>query len=215
MPTPSFQEHKGAFTLDDEDDAIFPTEYEPTTPPRQQSASTRHRDNALWKHRDRFIPGRACTPTKQSLQLLSPPRTRPSRDDPFGPDRRRVQRGDDRFVTIRRPPPFERVAGAPPTPTDPFLDRRAVSVGAVWTVGGTLVTEGIASVTDGRGGRVTSGSNAPHFTSDFLRRHTPSEDERVHGDRLALAMDVASPVSMFDDSSPPMSPTSCSPRSRS
>ncbi|EMF16927.1 WD40 repeat-like protein [Sphaerulina musiva SO2202] len=80
--------------------------------------------------------------------------------------------------------------------------RQAKCVGAVWTVGGAVVTEGVASVTNGRGGRLTSGSNAPHFTSDFLDRHTPSEDEAIHGDRLALAMDVTPPASMFEDSSP-------------
>lgn len=210
------QQHKSASPLNEkDDDDIFSSEYEPSTPTRREPATTRHRNNALWKHRDRFISGRACTPTKQSLQLLTPPRTRPSRDDPFGPDRRRGTGDEDRFVTIRRPPPFGRALGAPPTPAGLPPDRRAVSLGAVWTVGGTVVTEGVASVTDGRGGRVTSGSNAPHFTSDFLRRHTPSEDEMVHGDRLALAMDITPPESMFGDRSPPISPTSCSPRPRS
>ncbi|EME48918.1 hypothetical protein DOTSEDRAFT_109772, partial [Dothistroma septosporum NZE10] len=77
---------------------------------------------------------------------------------------------------------------------------------AVWSVGGTIVTEGVASTTDGRGGRVTSGTNAPHYTAGFLHRQTPSEDEVQHGERLAVAMDVEQTARMF--ATPAVSSTS-------
>lgn len=71
-----------------------------------------------------------------------------------------------------------------------YRDRRAVSAGAVWSVGGTIVTEGVASTPNGRGGRVTSGTNAPHYNAGFLKRQTASEDEARHGKRLAVALDL-------------------------
>ncbi|SMQ49636.1 unnamed protein product [Zymoseptoria tritici ST99CH_3D7] len=78
---------------------------------------------------------------------------------------------------------------------------------AVWTVGGTVVTEGVASTTDGRGGRVTSGTSAPHYTVDFIRRNTPSEQEAQHGQRLAAAMEVSTDDRMLPHSSPVSSPS--------
>nr|OQO27953.1 hypothetical protein B0A51_03798 [Rachicladosporium sp. CCFEE 5018] len=67
---------------------------------------------------------------------------------------------------------------------------RAASTGSVWTVGGIAVTEGVLSTTDGIGGRVTSGTSAPHYSADFLRKRLPTDDEATHARRLALAMDL-------------------------
>ncbi|CAK4031530.1 Meiotic fizzy-related 2 [Lecanosticta acicola] len=172
---------------------------------------------------DRFIPGRASTPTKEALRLHKPRpkhkaffqqklRSDEELPDPFGPPPSPSARLADGFATIRRTHP----ASNPPTRGTGTLvqdavtpARRAVSSGAVWTVGGSVVTEGVASITNGRGGRVTSGTNAPHYTSDFLQRPSPSEEEVQHGRRLAMAMDVSPSSRMlpWSSSSSPASPS--------
>lgn len=184
----------------------------PVTPPGRHSAPRQH--SVLWNQPDRFVPARACTPTKQSL-LLTPPRTRPWSIDPFGPECSRRPCSNNRFVTQCRLPSLPRSTGVSRTPIGLPPDRRVTSMVAVWTVGGTLVTEGVASIPNGRGGRVTSRTSAPHYTSNFLHRHTPSQDQETHADRLALAMEIRTSESMFLDSSStaPLSP--CSPRRRS
>ena len=171
---------------------------------------------------DRFIPGRASTPTKEALRLHKP---RPKRNafqqplrrddelpDPFGSTPSPSARVADGFATIRRTHQlssvaFRRAGTVVPDAVAPA--RRAVSAGAVWTVGGTAVTEGVASITNGRGGRSTSGTNAPHYTSDFLRKPSPSEEEVQHARRLAIAMDVNPTAKMLPQSSPssPASPS--------
>ncbi|EME89006.1 uncharacterized protein MYCFIDRAFT_55512 [Pseudocercospora fijiensis CIRAD86] len=153
---------------------------------------------------DRFIPPRWNTPTKESFLLGKAISKRPvlssasstlsRRDtDPFGPIPSQSVRTNDRFATTRRLPPDRRpinTVGSQLTPGGLGSNRRAISTGAVWSVGSTIVTEGVASITDGRGGRVTSGTSAPHHTSDFLRRQSPSEEETVHSQRLAVAMQI-------------------------
>ncbi|KAI7637092.1 WD40 repeat-like protein [Hortaea werneckii] len=83
------------------------------------------------------------------------------------------------------------------------LDQRSASDGAIWHVGGSIVTEGVASTTTGRGGRVTSGTSAPHYTADFLRKTSATEEEVRHSRRLALAMDLDRSPKILGHSSPP------------
>lgn len=155
---------------------------------------------------DRFIPSRAATPTKQAFLL---PRVRPGQPlivakmpdfDPFGPIPSRSLRMAEQYATIRSPPQLPRIVGCA-TQAEGSSPLRSVSTGSVWTVGGTVVTEGIASVANGRGGRVTSGTNAPHFSADFLSKKTPSEDEVLHSKRLAVAMDIDQSARMLAQSS--------------
>jgi hypothetical protein len=166
---------------------------------------------------DRFIPNRAGTPTKESLLLArqrpkhKPPFSSPSTADPFGPVAARSLRMMEQYATMRFPPTPTRSVGIPSRVQDAATPtRRAVSAGSIWTVGGTLVTEGVASVTNGRGGRVTSGTNAAHYSADFLRKHSPSEDELMHSIRLAAAMDINPESRMIVHTSP--SPAASSPR---
>lgn len=69
---------------------------------------------------------------------------------------------------------------------------REVIQGAVWNVGGSASaspSDGVRSVSNGRGGRITSGTNAPMFRSDFSNRvHDDSEFLHIHGKRLSTAM---------------------------
>lgn len=161
---------------------------------------------------DRFIPSRAATPTKETL-LMPKPGLRASTStmrtfshgrlaDPFSSRPRRTIGMAEEDATLRHPLPLQRPVGLAgsraqdtrsPTP-------RAASTGTVWTVGGTVVTEGVASTTNGRGGRVTSGTSAPHYTADFLRKNAPSEDVVMHGRRLAVAMDINQQRRMVDQS---------------
>jgi len=173
---------------------------------------------------DRFIASRAGTPAKEALVLpkhsdhsLLPSKshlrsTQPV--DPFAPRARRSLRVAEQYATLRAPTPLPRPVGrASMLDTSP---QRTISEGAIWSVGGISVTEGVASTTNGRGGRVTSGTTAPHYTADFLRKRSPNEDEIVHGQRLAMAMDINRSSRVLDHSAPssPVSLVSRSPPSR-
>lgn len=171
---------------------------------------------------DRFVPLRTATPTKDSFLLSkrAPELSSARRDngrrtpptDPFGPTPRRSLRMAEQFATIRTPLPAPRTVGLRTflVPNAESPARRSASAGAVWSVGGTTTTEGVASVTNGRGGRVTSSTSAPHYAADFLRRNTPSDEELTHGRRLAFAMDIDQAARMLDHSLP-SSPSSSSP----
>ena len=68
---------------------------------------------------------------------------------------------------------------------------RAISQGAVWHVGGPQsAIDGVHSIPNGRGGRVTSGTNAPFYISDFLLQDDASDDQLMYHRRLAKAFDV-------------------------
>lgn len=175
---------------------------------------------------DRFVPLRTATPTKESLFLSTPaPKLSASRKrsgrrsppaDPFGATPRRSLRMAEQFATIRSPDPANRPFGLRTSlvPNADSSPHRSASAGAVWSVGGTTTTEGVASTTNSRGGRVTSGTSAPHYAADFLRRNTPSEEEVTHGRRLAFAMDIDQSARMLNHSLP-SSPNVGSPASSS
>ncbi|RMY39403.1 hypothetical protein D0866_01955 [Hortaea werneckii] len=164
---------------------------------------------------DRFISSRPRTPTKDHLvKVRNVPGSSPlaghinhgsTEADPFAPPPQRSIRTAEQFATLRGPPPRPRdvgrsatILGMPST-----LDQRSASEGAIWHVGGSIVTEGVASTTTGRGGRVTSSTSAPHYTADFLRKTSATEEEVKHSRRLALAMDLDCSPKILDHSSPP------------
>jgi hypothetical protein len=169
---------------------------------------------------DRFLPTRAGTPTKESLLLTKQrPKSRDLRHDmeetdPFGPVPARSLRMAEQFATVRNPTPPRVVGAATRVQDAQSPSGRSLSAGTVWTVGGSMVTEGVASVSTGRGGRVTSGTNAAHYSADFLRKSSPSEDEIMHSRRLALAMNIDQGARMLVHT-PPASPTSSLPSSAS
>ena len=60
----------------------------------------------------------------------------------------------------------------------------------MWTVGG-LAPQPSAAVADGHGGLLTSGSNAPLFTSSFIPSQPKAkEDLEIHERRIARALDI-------------------------
>ncbi|KAK5116050.1 hypothetical protein LTR85_009332 [Meristemomyces frigidus] len=181
----------------------------------ERNASSRQRRlmTAGLRTPDRFITSRPATPSKQALLMSRPAeklnmhqkqaRMRPTDVDPFAPAPRRSIRMAEQFATLRGPPTVPRPMGRTATLVDETRNsQRTASDGAIWHVGGTLVTEGIASTSNGRGGRVTSGTNAPHYTADFLRKTSVTEDEAKHGRRLALAMDIDQSAKVLAFSSP-------------
>jgi hypothetical protein len=105
--------------------------------------------------------------------------------DPFSPSVKRNTRMAQQFTTLR-----------------------SSSLPTVWSVGGSAVTEGVASTSNGRGGRVTSGSNAPHYAAEFLQRRSQTEETLTHGRRLAHAMEISQSGRIVEQVSTPSSPVS-------
>lgn len=66
---------------------------------------------------------------------------------------------------------------------------RQASIGTVWAVGGVPPVD--IGVPNGRGRRISSGTNAPLYSSSFSNAATNPEDEyERHEERLALALDL-------------------------
>ncbi|KAI4733517.1 WD40 repeat-like protein [Aureobasidium sp. EXF-12298] len=93
------------------------------------------------------------------------------------------------------------------TPDSP----REASHGAVWNVGGpssTSPSDGVRSISNGRGGHITSGTNAPMFRSDFSNRvHDNSEHLHIHGKRLSTAMGLDQANRVLDQGFGLLTPT--------
>jgi meiosis-specific APC/C activator protein AMA1 len=130
---------------------------------------------------DRYV--RATPPSKETF-LLATTKTIVSAD-PFAPAVRRSARMAEQLTTLR-----------------------STSRPTVWSVGGSAVTEGVASTSNGRGGRVTSGSNAPHYAAEFLQRQAQTDETMTHGRRLAHAMNISQSGRVVEQTSPPSSPIS-------
>jgi hypothetical protein len=90
---------------------------------------------------------------------------------------------------------------------------RQVSNGAVWNVGGSSATsDTVIGVSDGRGGMLGTGTNAPLYTSVFLSRSDPEAELETYERRLALAFDVDQADRVLGHpSTPPGSPTMVKP----
>ncbi|KAL8736422.1 MAG: hypothetical protein Q9166_000214 [cf. Caloplaca sp. 2 TL-2023] len=82
---------------------------------------------------------------------------------------------------------------------------RQASIGAVWNVGGgSSHTSGpIEAISDGRGGFIGSGTNAPLYTAKFLEKDPPEDDLNTYEHRLAIALEIDRNRKVFDFSRPP------------
>ncbi|KAL9030629.1 MAG: hypothetical protein Q9196_001265 [Gyalolechia fulgens] len=69
---------------------------------------------------------------------------------------------------------------------------RQASAGAVWNIGGgsSYPTRPIQGVSNGRGGLLGSGTNAPLYTAKFLEKDAPEEGIDTYENRLAIALDI-------------------------
>ena len=191
---------------------------------------------------DRFVPSRDFRmSSRESFMLSTPPsqlgtaerrdRQQSPLDDPFAPSRHPATRPSGRAIGGRRAGSVHRSMqmGAPaagPMPMTAIAPQRVVSQGAVWRMGGTnAAVDGMHSVSDGRGGRIASSTNAPMYISDFFSCDNPAtEDQGRHQRRLAAAFDIDPTNRIFGSpdskgSSGPSTPgrvdSSCSPKSRS
>lgn len=79
-----------------------------------------------------------------------------------------------------------------PHPTIPSPQYRRASAGAVWNIGGgsTYPKGPIKGISNGRGGLIGSGTNAPLYTAQFLEPDTPEECIDTYENRLAAALDI-------------------------
>ena len=86
------------------------------------------------------------------------------------------------------------------------IESRAASSGAVWNVGGNTAATSLGpvqSISDGRGGFLGSGTNAPMYRSNFLEgRLSEQEDDYFEG-RLAAALDIDQIRRMYNSSQAP------------
>ena len=93
-------------------------------------------------------------------------------------------------------------------PQDPLATQnRQASAGAVWNVGGSSQANSsgpVRGISDGRGGFVSSGSNAPMFTSHFFDDDTLEQDNGQLESRLAVALDIDQTRRMLDISRSPV-----------
>ena len=70
---------------------------------------------------------------------------------------------------------------------------RQVSAGAVWNVGGNTSTTQLGpvrAISNGRGGFLSSGSNAPMYTAEFLDEHTQDQEMETMENRIARALEI-------------------------
>ncbi|KAL8708558.1 MAG: hypothetical protein Q9220_006611 [cf. Caloplaca sp. 1 TL-2023] len=78
-----------------------------------------------------------------------------------------------------------------PDQAHPVTQARHASAGAVWNIGGgsTIPTGPIEGISDGRGGLIGSGTNAPLYTAKFLDKNMSNDDQDTYENRLAMALD--------------------------
>lgn len=153
---------------------------------------------------DRFISSR-CSPntTRESFELNKPTDRLTVGStvgaDPFSRRLHRSGRLNDELRSLRetysvtsgRSNSNRRDANLSLRRSSFTLGVRQVSAGAVWNVGGSSpVSDTVVGVSNGRGGMLGSGTNAPLYTSMFLSRSDPEAELEAYERRLALAFDV-------------------------
>lgn len=131
-------------------------------------------------------------------RLLRRPSATP---DPFGPlNNRRVREARINASANTGPramQPRTRTIGTTNVqhpPEDPLaIQNRQASAGAVWNIGGgsQVAPSGpVRGISNGRGGFISSGSNAPMFTAHFFDDDTLDQDNSQLESRLAIALDI-------------------------
>lgn len=175
---------------------------------------------------DRFISSRRSPAVnRESFEVNKPAKhltadervTRNSLEsvDPFSRRLRRSGRLDDELRSLReahsiltRRANFQRHGvNASIRRGSVTLGSRQVSAGGVWNVGGTSpVSDTVLGVSNGRGGILGSGTNAPLYTSMFLSRSDPEAELEAYERRLALALEVNQADRVLEHSTPTSSP---------
>lgn len=201
----------------------------PTSLPARRPSMLRNHINSRprpSRTSDRFVFDRALNvQPRERFMLSTPPQDLTANDrwsrrqshahDAFG-SRTKITRRPNRTkspVTARTPrtPSLFMSSRLNPlgliTPESP----REISQGAVWNVGGSSPAQpvdGVRSTSNGRGGRITSGTNAPMFRSDFSNHvHDDTDHLHIHGKRLSAAMDVDQANRVLDQGSGLLTPS--------
>ncbi|GAB7337105.1 hypothetical protein MBLNU457_g2505t2 [Dothideomycetes sp. NU457] len=164
---------------------------------------------------DRFIPARTLrSPSRDAFKMTySPSKLSPaekaerqqiSNSDPFAPRARVSQQPSERLIRSRLPVPSRLPVYSPTrlraqSNTSGATTDWHISIGGVWQVGGSgVVTDGMHSISNGRGGRIASGTNAPLHVADFFSPDdTGSDDRSMYQKRLAAAFDLDPANRMF------------------
>lgn len=169
------------------------------TPP---ASLGRFRDRFIAVRRPPFIARESFELNKPSHRLSGGDRTDQGagpNTDPFSRRLHRSGRLNDELQSLRethsvitgRANSSRRGANLSLRRTSHTLGVRHVSPGTVWTVGGaSAVSDTVVGVSNGRGGVMGSGTNAPLYTSMFLSRSDPEAELEAYERRLALAFDV-------------------------
>jgi hypothetical protein len=156
---------------------------------------------------DRFIANpRPPAATRESFELNKPAeresmsrRGTHSSRDPFSDRLRRSRRLNEELRALRethssiigRASSARRNNAITPSRSLPISAARQLSAGGVWNVGGPFAaSDTVAGVSDGRGGVLGSGTNAPLFTSSFFDRADPEAELEAYERRLALALEI-------------------------
>ncbi|KAF2748992.1 WD40 repeat-like protein, partial [Sporormia fimetaria CBS 119925] len=162
------------------------------------------------RDRDRFISARRPPNVSRESFELNKPFSRVVADerisrgarplpDPFSRRLHRSGRLDEELQTLRethsvltgRINPSRRGANVGFRRNSQPRAGRQVSPGGVWTVGGaSAASDTVVGVSNGRGGVLGSGTNAPLYTSMFLSRADPEAELEAYEGRLALALQV-------------------------
>ena len=181
---------------------------------RKMGFSTGNRRLTPKPSTDRFISNRASAydlshtfrSTKATQDLTRSEkllRDSSASPDPFGrliPSRLREQSAissRDRQGLVRANQNRSRTIGSlnaialPPETSAP--QNRQVSAGAVWNVGGNASTAQVGpvrAISNGRGGFLSSGSNAPMYTAGFLDEHNQDQEMETIENRIARALAI-------------------------
>ena len=161
---------------------------------------------------DRYIPERdSAQNTSKTFRLSKSPdqlstaerllRHKSATPDPFGPlHLPRLRNGGPNIPTIEDPQAIRspsRTIGLTNVlalPQDPLtVQNRQASAGAIWNVGGhgqATHLGPVRAVSNGRGGFISSGSNAPMYGSQFLDGDVLDQDESQMESRLATALEI-------------------------
>ena len=141
---------------------------------------------------DRFIPSRHHEDSLTKAFRLNKKPEDLSNDERYA----RTDGASPDPFTARRVTPIRRHSArepeAPVRSRYPVgLRARVISPGSVWNVGGSASHQRpVIGVSDGRGGLLGSGTNAPMFSSMFFNTETAHESQERFEGRLALALDI-------------------------
>lgn len=194
--------------------------------PRSPDTGSPWRPRTASQTPDRFIPVRtSMNDSRDSFQMTKPSeqltdseksaRKRRSSLDPFSRHARGSARSSNQHLSFFGP----RTPGSLPSNAarhQAMLSlrrgsrtggNRQISAGAVWNMGGSAaVGDGVAGVSDGRGGLLGSGTNAPLYTSSFLCQPDHTSELEAHEHRVALAFDMDQYTRILAYHTPPENP---------